>query len=494
MGLILAIDQSTSATKVVLFDQRGNAFATDNAPHKQYYPRPGWVEHDPVEILNNTLGLIAGICRKASVSADDVKAIAITNQRETVVVWDKRTGKPVYPAIVWQCNRGKDLCNELKKAGKESMVREKTGLIIDPYFSAPGIAWILDNIEGTRENAERAHLLYGTMDSWLLWNLTDRQVHATDPTNACRTLLFNIHTVNWDEDLHGLFRIPMGMAPRIIYSDQVSGYTTAGGFFNRPVPVAGLMGDSHAALFGQFCHEPGLGKATFGTGSSIMINAGGIPPVPPSGLVCSVGYGMNESISYALEGNIHFTGATVSWLKDELGLIGNAEETEALATSIKGNDGVYFVPAFTGLGAPYWNPEARAMICGISRGTGKAHIARAALEAIAYQVKDLISLMTEGTGTSLSGLRLDGGPTKNRFLMQFQADMLQLPIYRNNSGEASAMGSAMMAGLAAGLLRNKQELKTWEKSYEEFHPEMSPQESERHFKEWKDAVKRTMNQ
>lgn len=486
---VVAIDQSTSATKAMLFDEQGQLVARTSEDHKQYYPQPGWVEHDPEEILANTYKAIEKLVRESIKSTDTIVAVAITNQRETVVIWDKRTGKPIYNAVVWQCNRGTKICEDLIVQGHEPMVREKTGLIINPYFSASGVKWILDNVENARKDAEAGHLLMGTMDSWLIWNLTEGKVHATDYTNASRTLLFNIHTLGWDQELLDLFTIPASMLPQAFPSDNIYGSTSFNGLIPE-VPIAGVLGDSHGALAGQMCFTPGMGKATYGTGSSIMINIGEKPLQAPKGLVTSVAFAAFGKTYYAFEGNIHCTGATIKWLQDDLKLIQSAAETEELATSVKSTDGVYFVPAFAGLGAPWWDNDAKALICGMNRGTNKAHIVRAALESIAYQVKDLINLI-KSSGVAISELRVDGGPVKNNFLMQFQADMLQTKINRSSIEEASALGAVLMSGFALGTWKDLSELNSLRKLGFIFEPEMNLDDTDKLYAGWKIAVKQS---
>ncbi len=454
------------------------------------YPKPGWVEHDPEEILTNTLGIIGDMVRGRP--GQNIQALAITNQRETVVVWDRITGKPVYNAIVWQCNRGAGYCEELRNDSWEEKVREKTGLIIDPYFSATGIRWILDNVPGAREKADRGELLFGTTDSWLIWNLTGGHVHATDYSNACRTMLFNINTLSWDLEIMDKLGIPMSMAPDVRFSDESFGETTAGGAFDDPVPVTGVMGDSHAALFGQLCFTPGMAKATYGTGSSIMMNIGDEPVQSPRGLVTSVGYAVQKSVKYVFEGNIHCTGATVKWLRDDLELISSAGETDALAASVGSTEGVYLVPAFAGLGAPYWSQQAKAMICGMTFRTKKAHVVRAALEAIAYQVRDLIDLMREQSGIGEIELRVDGGPVRNNFLMQFQADMLGGAINRSFIEEASASGVALAAGFNLGWWHSPEEVEDLRKG-ELIRSTMPAEKALELYIGWKSAVARSLH-
>jgi glycerol kinase len=493
MNYILSIDQSTSATKALLFDVSGKIVWRENKDHRQYYPQPGWVEHDPEEIYVNTLDVIKRVVGNSATNTDNIIGIAITNQRETIVVWDKYSGTPVYNAVVWQCNRGALKCNELKNRGLVNTIREKTGLLIDPYFSATGIAWILDHVDGARQKAEKGDLLYGTIDSWLIWKLTGGRVHATDHSNACRTMLYNINTMSWDADISGELNIPQSMAPEIKFSDEIFGYSDANGIFAKPLPIAGVLGDSHAALFGQNCFSPGMGKATYGTGSSIMMNIGSQPHKSPEGLVTSIGYALKSEISYVFEGNIHCTGATIKWLQDDLELIENPGESETLAQSVPDTGGVYFVPAFTGLGAPYWDNGARALICGMTRGTSRSHVVRAALEAIAYQVKDLIDLMTRQAGISLKELRVDGGPVRNNFLMQFQADILNATINRSDIEEASALGVALACGLALGVYRDFNEIIQLRANNDFLTGKMSHEEIETLYKGWKEAVKRAMS-
>lgn len=489
---ILSVDQSTSATKAVLFDANAKLIARATEAHKQYYPKAGWVEHDPEEIYEKTLLAIQNVLKQSGIKQSEIEALAITNQRETVVVWDKTTGKPVYNAIVWQCQRGAEICNVLKQQGYEQLVQSKTGLIIDPYFSASGIQWILNNVPKARKLAENNNLLFGTTDSWLIWKFTNGKVHATDYSNACRTMLFNIHDLCWDADIAELLHIPLSIFPQVRFADADFGYTEADSVFSRRIKITGVMGDSHAALFGQHCFSPGLGKATYGTGSSVMMNIGNQPLECPEGLVTSIGYGVQNTISYVFEGNIHSTGATINWLIDSLKLIQNAKESEELALSVSDNGQVYFVPAFVGLGAPYWDNEARAMVCGISRGTQKAHIVRAALEAIAYQVKDLTDLMSSKSGIELKELRVDGGPTRNNFLMQFQADMLDTTINRSEIEEASALGVALAAGLSTGIWKNYDEIQKLRTGSDIITPKMSENERNNLYNNWKSAVAKVL--
>ena len=488
---IIAIDQSTSASKVILFNKKAELVKRVSISHQQYYPQAGFVEHDAEEIFNNVLSGIKQVVRETSISSNEIAAIAITNQRETSLIWDKNTGKPIANAAVWQCQRGTEFCNQLKAEGKEPMVREKTGLIIDPYFSASKLRWMLNNTQGAKEKAKNGELLLGTIDSWLLWKLSGGKVHATDYSNACRTLLLNIKTLKWDNELLEIFDLPSSMFPALKFSDEVFGLTDTSVVFDIQIPISGLLGDSHAALFGQNCFEPGMAKATYGTGSSIMMNIGNKALEAPVGLVTSVGYGMNKTIDYVYEGNIHCTGDTINWLKNELQLINNAAETEDLAKSVNGTNGVYLVPAFVGLGAPYWDNSARASITGMSRDSNKAHVVRAALESIAYQVKDLIDLMVKEGGIEFKELRADGGPTRNNFLMQYQSDMLGRGVVRSTIEEVSALGATFMAGLATGFWSNLEEIKTLYSSDRTFNAVMSTEENEKLYSGWKKAIERT---
>lgn len=488
---ILAIDQSTSASKIILFNKKAELVRRVSIPHQQFYPQPGFVEHDAEEIFTNVIEGMKQVVSESGVSPNDLAGIAITNQRETSLIWDKTSGKPIAHAVVWQCQRGTEYCDQLKAEGREEMVREKTGMIIDPYFSASKLRWILNNTKGAKEKAMKGDLLLGTMDSWLLWKLTGGKVHATDYSNACRTLLFNIKTLQWDEELLQLFDLPSSMFPELKYSDEIFGYTDTAVIFDQALPVAGLLGDSHAALFGQNCFLPGMAKATYGTGSSIMMNIGGTALAAPKGLVTSIGYGLDGKVDYVFEGNIHCTGDTINWLKNELQLINSASETEGLANSVDSTIGTYLVPAFVGLGAPYWDNSARASLTGMSRDTTRAHVVRAALESIAYQVKDLIDLMVKEEGIELKELRADGGPTRNNFLMQFQSDMLGREVVRSTIEEVSALGATFMAGLATGFWSSLEDIKTLYNSDRTFAPLMGPEENEKLYGGWKKAVDRT---
>lgn len=448
---IIAIDQSTSATKALLFDEQGMLIGKASREHKQYYPQSGWVEHDPEEIYQNTIAVIKEIVDNAQQHTETAQpqySIAITNQRETVVVWDKRNGKPVCNAVVWQCMRGTEICEALKAKGYNTMVQEKSGLFIDPYFAGSGAKWILDNVPNARKDAEDGHLLMGTIDSWLIWKLTEGKVHATDYTNASRTLLFNIHTLDWDDELLTMLTIPRCMMPKALPCDAVYGETTADGIFSYPIQIAGVLGDSHGALAGQMCFTEGLGKVTYGTGSSVMVNIGEHYSPAPTGLVTSVGFSALGKTFYAFEGNIHCTGATIKWIKEQMQIIDNVADCEQIATSVTDNGGVYLIPAFAGLGAPWWKAKAKGAIVGLTLSSTKAHVVRAAVESIAFQVTDLVKTMTDTAGIELKEIRADGGPTKNQFLMQLQSDLLKVPVVKSDVEDASAFGAFVMNGFA----------------------------------------------
>jgi glycerol kinase len=492
MKYLLSIDQSTTATKAILFDQSGKLVARENREHKQFYPQPEWVEHDPIEIYSNTVTAIRQVLEKSKLDQADVIALSITNQRETVVIWDKQTGLPVYNAVVWQCRRGTEICSNLREKGYDDLIKSRTGLLIDPYFSASGAQWVVENVAGVSELILQNRLAIGTIDSWLIYKLTEGIVHATDYTNASRTLLFNIIDKKWDTEILTLFHIPENALPEAMPCDSVFGYTTVEGLFNVEIPITGVMGDSHAALFGQFCFKKGMAKATYGTGSSIMLNIGNQFKLSPQGVVTSIGYSLNNETVYVFEGNIHCTGATIKWLVDDLELIATSKESEQVATSVGDNNGVYFVPAFTGLGAPYWDNNANALICGMNRSAKKAHIVRAALESIAYQVKDLLDAMTIKSGITLTELRVDGGPTKNHFLMQFQSDMLNASINRAEIEEASALGAALMAGLKLQLWKSTDELDVIRQNSSSITPSMDENERIHLYQGWKMAVERTL--
>lgn len=451
MHYIISIDQSTSATKALLFDEQCHVVASAGIAHQQFYPHEGWVEHDAMQIYRNTVGAIAQVVSGRDLSADDF-TLAITNQRETVVAWDRETGLPVYNALVWQDTRGARLCQEWReREGLESIVAERTGLRVDPSFCASKMRWLLDNVDDAREKAEQGLLLIGTIDTWLVWKLTSGQTFATDHTNASRTMLFDIHSLDWDDTLCNELGIPRQCLAEPRPADAVYGTTTVEGLFHRPITIAGVLGDSHAALLGQMCFAPGTGKVTYGTGSSVMLNIGTESHEPPRGLVSSIAFSILGTTYYAYEGNIYSTGATLKWLADQLGLIDSPADTDAIASSVESSGGVYFIPAFAGLGAPWWNDKLRAAIVGMTFATTRAHIVRAAVESIAYQVTDLVRAMTEGTDLTITEISADGGPTHNRFLMQLQADLLNAVITTTDVSDASALGAAVAAGFATGM-------------------------------------------
>ena len=486
MNYIIAIDQSTSSTKALLFDEQCKVLARTNVDHKQYYPQMGWVEHDAEEIYNNLIAAVKLLKEKVIVE-NGTYSLCLTNQRETAVVWNKTTGKPIANAVVWQDTRGAELCRQLRAEGKAEMVMAKSGLLIDPNFSASGIKWLLDHVEGARQQAESGELLMGTIETWLIWKLTGGKVHATDYTNASRTMLFNIHTLDWDDDLLQLFDIPRCMMPEVLPCDAVYGETTCEGLFSEPIQIAGVLGDSHGALVGQMCFERGSGKVTYGTGSSVMVNIGEEPLSAPEGLVTSVGYSAFGKTYYGFEGNIYSTGATLKWIADQLQLVGHPAEMEALATSVENNGGVYIVPAFSGLGAPWWQSDVKGAVFGLTFATTKAHFLRAALESIAYQIKDLVDVMTVATGGSLKEIAADGGPTKNRFLMQFQADMLNTPVVCTEVDDASALGAVIMNGFARGLWHSFDEVTGLRKVIQTYQPQPTPHH-EACYEGWRQAV------
>lgn len=447
---ILAFDAGTTSQRCLLFDKMGKIVSVAQREITQYYPHPGWVEHDASEIWATQIGVAIEAMQRINVSAEEIAAIGITNQRETTIVWDKNTGEPVMHAIVWQCRRTAEYCDGLKAQGVTEMIRKKTGLELDAYFSASKIHWILENVPGAREKAERGDLLFGTVDCWLIWKLTQGNCHVTDVSNASRTMLFNIHTMTWDDDLLKLFDIPKAMLPTVCPSSSVYGETELA-FFGVPIPIAGMAGDQQAALFGQTCFSAGDVKNTYGTGCFMLMNTGDTPVLSQHGLVTTVAWKIGDKISYALEGSIFVAGAAVQWLRDELRVLDTAPQSEELATAVPDTNGCYVVPAFTGLGAPFWDPYARGTIVGLTRGVNRNHLVRATLESMAYQSLDVLNAMQEDAGLDFTALRVDGGAARNNFLMQFQSDMMQRPVYRPASIETTARGAAFLAGLAVGF-------------------------------------------
>lgn len=454
---ILSLDQGTTSSRAIIFNQQGAIIAVAQKEFTQYFPQPGWVEHDANEIWSTQLGVAAEAISKAGLTVENIAAIGITNQRETTVVWERATGKPVYNAIVWQDRRTASFCDELKRKQLDKMIQQKTGLIIDAYFSATKVKWILDNVEGARAKAENGELCFGTIDTWLLWNLTKGQVHATDVSNASRTMLCNIHTLQWDGELEKIFNIPGNMLPQIRSSSEVYG-TTQNILSAKNIPIAGIAGDQQSALFGQMCTHPGMVKNTYGTGCFMLMNTGEQPVLSTHNLLTTVAWKVNGITQYALEGSVFIAGAVVQWLRDGLGIINKSGDVEALAAKVNSNDGVYVVPAFTGLGAPHWNQDARGTIVGLTRGSTSSHIARAALESIAYQTMDVLKAMEADSGISIKELRVDGGATANDLLMQFQSDILNTKVLRPTVTETTALGAAYLAGLAVGYWKSVEDI------------------------------------
>ena len=487
-NFIIAIDQSTSATKALLFDEQCKLVGRSDIAHKQYYPKEGYVEHDAEEIYQNTVEAIRQVVGQQPPATS--YSLAITNQRETVVVWNKNTGKPISKAVVWQDTRGAEICRQLREDGKTQMIQEKSGLLIDPNFSASGVKWLLDNIEGAREAAEGGDLLMGTIDTWLVWKLTGGKSFYTDTTNASRTMLFNIHTMDWDDELLSLFGIPRQMMAEVLPCDAIYGETTVEEVFEQPIQIAGVLGDSHGALAGQMCFNEGSGKVTYGTGSSIMVNIGEQPLTAPDGLVTSVGFSALGKHFYGYEGNIYSTGATLKWMCDQLKLIDSPGKMEAEATSVPDNGGVYIVPAFAGLGAPWWKPDAKAGIVGMTFATTRAHVVRAGLESIAYQIKDLVDVMASNLSpltSHLSEICADGGPAKNGFLMQYQADLLDTPIVCTEVEDASALGAVLMNGFARKIWTSFDEVTGFRKVTKVIQPESRGQVLDS-YEGWRKAV------
>jgi glycerol kinase len=487
---ILVIDQGTTGSAALLFDELGQVVSSADREIRQIYPQPGWVEHDPVEIFQTSLAVAKEALQNAGLTTSQVKGLGITNQRETTVVWDRRTGKPVSNAVVWQCRRTAPICEELKQKGMGQPIKDKTGLLVDAYFSATKLRWILDNVPDGQRRAQQGDLLFGTVDSWLVWNLTGGVVHITDYSNASRTMLFNIHTLQWDKELLAQLDIPEAVLPKAMPSSQVYGETIPGLLGDARVPVAGIAGDQQAALFGQACYQAGMAKNTYGTGSFILLNTGSKPVRSEKGLVTTVAWGLGGKVIYAMEGSIFITGAAVQWLRDGLHLIKTAGESEPLARSVPDNGGVYFVPAFVGLGAPYWDMYARGTIVGLTRGTTSGHLARATLEAIAYQVRDVADAMGAEAGLKVPLLRVDGGGTANSLLMQFQADILGIPIQLAAIAETTSLGAAYLAGLAVGLWPDTAQLSRMWRPAETYEPKMSADQREGLYAGWKRAVER----
>jgi len=491
---VIALDQGTTSSRAIIFDKNTNIISTAQREFTQLYPEPGWVEHNPMEIWATQRSVLTEVIARSGISLKDVAAIGITNQRETTIVWDKKTGEPVYNAIVWQCRRTADICEKLKEKGLEEYIKENTGLILDAYFSGTKLKWILDNVKGARERAEKGELLFGTVDTWLVWKLTAGKVHVTDYTNASRTMLFNIKELKWDKKILKELGIPENMLPEVRNSSEVYGYTkmglTMGEESGTDIPIAGMAGDQQAALFGQACFNSGDTKNTYGTGCFMLMNTGERCIKSSNGLLTTIAIGIDNKIEYALEGSVFIAGAAIQWLRDEMKFFSDAADTEYFATKIENNGGVYLVPAFVGLGSPYWDMYARGTIVGLTRGSNRNHIIRAALEAIAYQSKDLIEAMKEDSGLSFSTLKVDGGAVRNNFLMQFQADILNTDVLRPEITETTALGAAYLAGLAVGFWKDKENIvKNW-KLNRKFTPNLSEELRNKYFKGWKKAVEK----
>ena len=489
---IMALDAGTTSNRAILFNHEGKIVSVAQREFTQIYPQPGWVEHDANEIWSTMLGVAVETIAKAGVSAEDVAGIGITNQRETTIVWDKETGEPVYNAIVWQCRRTSEYCDSLKAKGLEDTIRQKTGLVIDAYFSATKLRWILENVEGARERAEKGELLFGTVDTWLIWKLTHGRVHVTDYSNASRTMMYNINELKWDEEILAELGIPASMLPEVKDSSCVYGKASKH-ILGREVPIAGIAGDQQAALFGQQCWEKGNAKNTYGTGCFLLMNTGDSPVFSKNGLVTTLAWGIDGKVTYALEGSVFIAGASVQWLRDEMRLIDSAEDSEYMATKVKDTNGCYVVPAFTGLGAPYWNQYARGTIVGITRGVNKYHIIRATLESIAYETSDVLSAMENDSGVRLNELKVDGGASANNFLMQTQADIINATVVRPSCLESTAMGAAFLAGLAVGYWNSRDELRTVISIDRIYKPEISEEERKSRLAGWQKAVGRSFD-
>lgn len=494
---IIALDQGTTSSRAIIFDKNMNIVAKSQREFSQIFPEPGWVEHNPMEIWASQRSVLTEVVAKSGISLKDVAGIGITNQRETVVVWDKKTGEPVYNAIVWQCRRTAEICEQLKNKGLEEYVKDNTGLIIDAYFSGTKVKWILDNVKGAREKAENGELLFGTVDTWLVWKLTAGKVHVTDYTNASRTMMFNIKTLKWDEKILNELGIPKSMLPEVRNSSEIYGYTkmgvTMGEESGTEIPIAGIAGDQQSALFGQACFHSGDIKNTYGTGCFMLMNTGEKCIKSNNGLLTTIAIGIDGKVEYALEGSIFIAGAVIQWLRDELRFFDHAADTEYFAMKVDDNGGVYLVPAFVGLGSPYWDMYARGIMVGLTRGSNKNHIIRAALESIAYQSKDLIEAMKEDSGLELKSLKVDGGAVANNFLMQFQADIINANVLRPEIIETTALGAAYLAGLAVGFWKNKEDIKKNWKLDKEFEPNLSEELRTKYFKGWKKAVEKAKN-
>ncbi|WHY86944.1 glycerol kinase GlpK [Neobacillus novalis] len=485
---ILSLDQGTTSSRAILFNKKGEIVHVAQQEFKQYFPKPGWVEHNANEIWGSILAVIASCLAEANVKPEQVAGIGITNQRETAVVWDKETGQPVYHAIVWQSRQTAEICEELKAQGHDQLFRDKTGLLIDAYFSGTKVKWILDNVEGAREKADRGELLFGTIDTWLIWKLSGGRAHVTDYSNASRTLMYNIHDLKWDEELLEILTVPASMLPDVRQSSEVYAETVDYHFFGCNVPIAGVAGDQQAALFGQACYEKGMAKNTYGTGCFMLMNTGEKAVKSENGLLTTIAWGIDGKVEYALEGSIFVAGSAIQWLRDGLRMFNNAAESEKYAASVASTEGVYVVPAFVGLGTPYWDSDVRGSVFGLTRGTTKEHFVRATLESLAYQTKDVLTSMEADSGISLKALRVDGGAVANNFLMQFQSNVLDVPVERPEIKETTALGAAYLAGLAVGYWESQEEIATQWNMDKAFTPDMAEAERETLYTGWKKAV------
>ncbi|WP_145417152.1 glycerol kinase GlpK [Staphylococcus warneri] len=488
---ILSIDQGTTSSRAILFNKDGEIKGVAQREFKQHFPQSGWVEHDANEIWTSVLSVMAEVMNEHNIRAEQIEGIGITNQRETTVVWDKNTGRPIYHAIVWQSRQTQSICQELKDQGHEALFRDKTGLLLDPYFAGTKVKWILDNVDGAREKADNGDLLFGTIDSWLVWKLSGKEAHITDYTNASRTLMFNIHDLKWDKELLDILEVPESMLPEVKPSSEVYAHTVDYHFFGQNVPIAGIAGDQQAALFGQACFDKGDVKNTYGTGGFMLMNTGEEAVKSDSGLLTTIAYGIDGKVNYALEGSIFVSGSAIQWLRDGLRMINSAPQTENYATRVDSTEGVYVVPAFVGLGTPYWDSEARGAIFGLTRGTEKEHFIRATLESLCYQTRDVMEAMSKDSGIEVQNLRVDGGAVKNNFIMQFQADIVNTPVERPEIQETTALGAAYLAGLAVGFWESKDDIANRWKLEEEFEPKMEEEQRTKLYKGWKKAVETT---
>lgn len=488
---ILAIDQGTTSSRAIIFDKDTNIVASSQKEFTQLFPKSGWVEHDANEIWLSVMYVIMDVITKSGIKPEQISGIGITNQRETTVVWDRKTGVPIHNAIVWQSRQSAQICDELKEKGLEEIIHMKTGLIVDPYFSGTKVKWILDHVEGARQKAENGELLFGTIDSWLVWKLSGEKCHVTDYSNASRTLLFNIYDLKWDEELLEIFQVPKSMLPEVKPSSYIYGHTVPYHFFGQEIPIAGIAGDQQAALFGQACFEPGMAKNTYGTGCFMLMNTGDKAIESKHGLLTTIAWGMDGKVEYALEGSIFVAGSAIQWLRDGMEMFHTAAESEEIAGQVEDSDGVYVVPAFVGLGAPYWDDKARGAVFGLTRGTTKAHFVRATLDSLAYQTKDIIIAMSKDSGIDLKRLKVDGGAVRNNILMQFQSDILDVPVERPVVNETTALGAAYLAGLAVGYWTNKKEVSDNYKVDKVFESTMHSDKREKLYKGWLNVVKTT---